>query len=289
MNNIYSPDQSILEKVQDSVYRIYLLAKREILENQRSNLLSLLAVYAIFMMTFISNLYRMSANYERYTAMYGDANRYSVNDFKNSIGMLTFVTMAAMFFMTAATTFHNKNKGENIAMLSLPAKNYEKFTASFLIRFVLLFLLFYLTINLADLTRLLYQPAHTEAVNHLMINEFYRSAFAEFTEMTRKWGIENIVFICTCLGTLLLQAFCFLGSALWNKQAIKKTIVLFSVMLLIGIKVFNSIVERITEITVPDLWVLAVVLFALTIIIYGFTYRLYKHRTLKERTLVSFG
>ncbi|MEG1580824.1 MAG: hypothetical protein RR386_06150 [Bacteroidaceae bacterium] len=301
MNNQDTIPLSFTEKAQASALRIYWLMKRDIVENGRAYTLASLAVYAILLFTFIYNIYEYSETTIRIGK--GAEDMMSISSLYNAVMPLVTISCVAMFYFAAIGTFIMKNKGENITMLSLPATCGEKIVASFMVRFVAQLMLLYLALNLADITRLLYQPEGTESLHHLIIHRQFVDFFSSMAESRSIDAINAAKAISVIAGLLLLQSFCFLGSILWNNRTKIKTSILFVLLTVSGIKLlkfaFETIDTKVYSVNgfrvydpvrdnniATQLWILASVILALTLMNYVLTYYLCKRKSLKERKLL---
>ncbi|MEG2156973.1 MAG: hypothetical protein RRY07_04200 [Bacteroidaceae bacterium] len=302
MENANSTHSSFAEKIAGTARCILLLMKRDLVENRWTFLTPLLAIYGMLLLRALYATYQISENYIRYSTMGVEECSFPIHMMEKAIFPLMWIALCGMAVFSAVSTFAVKGKGENITLMTLPATMGEKFTAGILLRSVGMMLTLYLVFNLADLTRLLYQPAHTECVSHLMVHEQCSLAISRMLEWAGGSTFDCQRFIATILAFALLHSVCILSSALWTKRAKIKSTILIIVTTTLGSYLLYLALSWIQQSGYDDLdftrlhsisemtmyfQILNTVLGLMLLGIYFLTYRLYKHRTLKERKLLG--
>lgn len=190
-----------------SARRIWLVLKRDIMENWRSNLWMALAIYAIDL------LYMFTVMPEENTFWYF---KLSVADFFLSFCVIIMMVCASMIMKPMAT------KEKCISYLMLPASRLEKFLARFLCVTVGCLLLSFLAVILADITRILI------LVPLLHIDEeFYHPVFTacckiRYTVFFSSFGEAGHLF--EFIGTAFMQSFFMLCGCIWRKNAFFKAL-----------------------------------------------------------------
>lgn len=149
---------------------------------------------------------------------------YKNNFFKNNYIPMFFMLYAISGILVIGTSFpslRNKNKIANYILL--PVATFEKFLGEFIIRIIgfnlLFFPLFWLVFKMAYAFYHLFEWAHP-----LEIESF--GIFSPF------YGIPNTLDKFAVLSILSLSAFLFMGAAYFKKNALVKTIITFSLLVI---------------------------------------------------------
>ena len=186
---------------------------KELKENRRTLLLRMVALYVVLAGMLTWNGYLTC---ERYVRIAHDGGAF-VDPMWNEVRVFFFFALFLAGAALASQTFSNlRDKAGRLSALMLPAADFEKFAARWVICCILGLIVLLLTFWLADLTRVavcvgFYPDAE---VPILFFNPFAEEAL--FPAPEAAW--------LTAAGLFFVQSFFVLGSAVWPRNALAITL-----------------------------------------------------------------
>lgn len=210
------------------------LCRKELVEHWRTYLLRLLLMYGVMSVILLWNGYFVYESYAYALPHDGDVCRFGL------LGMVWFLfvfgSFSASYMMEGM-----KSKTGRIAVLMMPATNFEKYFSRWLIAVVVFFVVFLLAFRLADYTRVLvYTLAYPDINTIRPINLGYLIGPSSEHYVLADSGAG---FVSLFLGYLFFQSCFVLGSTVWPKNALVKTFVTGGLIMLIYFLVFWGLIE----------------------------------------------
>ena len=208
--------------------------RKEVVENNRTLLFSVIAVYGILAMIMIIGNITLGANTSRPETML----RYNI----------VFMVYGFGSIIVASLAFRGlKDKKGRTEFLTSPSSTLEKYFVNVLIYVVGFFVVFPICAQLADLTRILVLWPWSDGDVPGPIN--FLNTFHNVAHQQEWWKYDSkvILEITLWLGVLASPALYLLGSVLWPKLSFLKTfaavyvieIVIF-ILAMIGISIFSD-------------------------------------------------
>ncbi|MBR5087700.1 MAG: hypothetical protein IKX31_11930 [Muribaculaceae bacterium] len=208
--------------------------RKEVVENNRTLLFSVIAVYGILAMIMIIGNITLGANTSRPETML----RYNI----------VFMVYGFGSIIVASLAFRGlKDKKGRTEFLTSPSSTLEKYLVNVLIYVVGFFVVFPICAQLADLTRILVLWPWSDGDVPGPIN--FLNTFHNVAHQQEWWKYDSkvILEITLWLGVLASPALYLLGSVLWPKLSFLKTfaavyvieIVIF-ILAMIGISIFSD-------------------------------------------------
>lgn len=199
------------------------LFRKEILENWKLYVLGILTMYGI--MT-IALLWSACPEYNSYNPSFGS------DDLNTHVFTLVFWMWSWWGFMCLGTSFAfraMKSKTKRITTLMTPATNFEKFFLRWLIYVLFLPLLVFLSMKLADCTRVFICSMIYSEVPFIEVTQF--KYFVDQGDggysLCHNWSQGSLLILVN----LYIQSLFLLGSIVWPANAFVKTLV---ALLIIG-------------------------------------------------------
>lgn len=208
--------------------------KKEVVENSRTLLFSIIAIYGILALIMIIGNITLGANTSRPETML----RYNI----------VFMVYGFGSIIVASLAFRGlKDKKGRIEFLTSPSSTLEKYLVNVLIYVVGFIVVFPICAQLADLTRILVLWPWSDGDVPGPIN--FLNTFHNVAHQQEWWKYDSkvILEITLWLGVLASPALYLLGSVLWPKLSFLKTfaavyvieIVIF-ILAMIGISIFSD-------------------------------------------------
>lgn len=208
--------------------------KKEVVENSRTLLFSIIAIYGILALIMIIGNITLGANTSRPETML----RYNI----------VFMVYGFGSIIVASLAFRGlKDKKGRTEFLTSPSSTLEKYLVNVLIYVVGFIVVFPICAQLADLTRILVLWPWSDGDVPGPIN--FLNTFHNVAHQQEWWKYDSkvILEITLWLGVLASPALYLLGSVLWPKLSFLKTfaavyvieIVIF-ILAMIGISIFSD-------------------------------------------------
>lgn len=208
--------------------------KKEVVENSRTLLFSIIAIYGILALIMIIGNITLGANTSRPETML----RYNI----------VFMVYGFGSIIVASLAFRGlKDKKGRTEFLTSPSSTLEKYLVNVLIYVVGFIVVFPICAQLADLTRILVLWPWSDGDVPGPIN--FLNTFHNVAHQQEWWKYDSkvILEIILWLGVLASPALYLLGSVLWPKLSFLKTfaavyvieIVIF-ILAMIGISIFSD-------------------------------------------------
>ncbi len=208
--------------------------KKEVVENNRTLLFSIIAIYGILALIMIIGNITLGANTSRPETML----RYNI----------VFMVYGFGSIIVASLAFRGlKDKKGRTEFLTSPSSTLEKYLVNVLIYVVGFIVVFPICAQLADLTRILVLWPWSDGDVPGPIN--FLNTFHNVAHQQEWWKYDSkvILEITLWLGVLASPALYLLGSVLWPKLSFLKTfaavyvieIVIF-ILAMIGISIFSD-------------------------------------------------
>ena len=208
--------------------------KKEVVENSRTLLFSIIAIYGILALIMIIGNITLGANTSRPETML----RYNI----------VFMVYGFGSIIVASLAFRGlKDKKGRTEFLTSPSSTLEKYLVNVLIYVVGFIVVFPICAQLADLTRILVLWPWSDGDVPEPIN--FLNTFHNVAHQQEWWKYDSkvILEIILWLGVLASPALYLLGSVLWPKLSFLKTfaavyvieIVIF-ILAMIGISIFSD-------------------------------------------------
>lgn len=208
--------------------------KKEVVENSRTLLFSIIAIYGILALIMIIGNITLGANTSRPETML----RYNI----------VFMVYGFGSIIVASLAFRGlKDKKGRTEFLTSPSSTLEKYLVNVLIYVVGFIVVFPICAQLADLTRILVLLPWSDGDVPGPIN--FLNTFHNVAHQQEWWKYDSkvILEITLWLGVLASPALYLLGSVLWPKLSFLKTfaavyvieIVIF-ILAMIGISIFSD-------------------------------------------------
>ncbi len=208
--------------------------KKEVIENNRTLLFSIIAIYGILALIMIIGNITLGANTSRPETML----RYNI----------VFMVYGFGSIIVASLAFRGlKDKKGRTEFLTSPSSTLEKYLVNVLIYVVGFIVVFPICAQLADLTRILVLWPWSDGDVPGPIN--FLNTFHNVAHQQEWWKYDSkvILEITLWLGVLASPALYLLGSVLWPKLSFLKTfaavyvieIVIF-ILAMIGISIFSD-------------------------------------------------
>ena len=208
--------------------------KKEVVENNRTLLFSIIAIYGILALIMILGNITLGANTSRPETML----RYNI----------VFMVYGFGSIIVASLAFRGlKDKKGRTEFLTSPSSTLEKYLVNVLIYVVGFIVVFPICAQLADLTRILVLWPWSDGDVPGPIN--FLNTFHNVAHQQEWWKYDSkvILEITLWLGVLASPALYLLGSVLWPKLSFLKTfaavyvieIVIF-ILAMIGISIFSD-------------------------------------------------
>lgn len=214
--------------------------RKEVVENRRTILFSVIGVYALLTIIMILGNLTASSPAESALIMAGNVPQ----SFVFMILSLVVIVMSSMAFKGLTT------KAGRSSFLMSPSSSLEKFIVNLLIYVVAMFVLFFVCAQLADLTRVaVLKPFEDkDFVVPGIINFVSASTFAFLDGGAKSFGdVAYWIGLSMFIGTIANAAMYFLGSVVWPRLSLLKTFVTIfavqSALLIIFIVLINVCTE----------------------------------------------
>ena len=209
-----------------SLPRFMNLCRKEMVENWRSNVLRMVLMYGVMAVVLVWN------GYFEYRGTYSHERdpMWIFLLIAFIWGLWGFGCLSASFTMEKM-----KSKTSRTSMLMVPATPFEKFFSRWLVSTVVLLVVFFITFELADYTRVLVYsliyPDVKEVILPVNLGDLVGSG--------KRWYLFHKTYELT----LVLSIYCFvqslfvLGSSVWPKNSFLKTFVSVTIIVLIYVLV----------------------------------------------------
>ena len=193
------------------------LCRKEILENWKLYVLQLLVMYLIMAIILIWYSYTDYSSFNILT---------KTNDLNVHIFTLVFWMWSWWAFMCLGTSFAFKTmkcKTGRITMLMIPATVFEKFFFRWLVYVLILPLLFFLSIWLADYTRVLFYSAIYSEILFIEVTDFkhFVGQGDGGYSLCHSWKDGSLLILLN----VYIQSLFLLGSIVWPKNSFIKTLI----------------------------------------------------------------
>lgn len=211
--------------------RIVMVMKREIMENWKANMLRLIGLYAAFAIPMLLFMLKIS-NESRWL----DNPDWALGDFCQSMMSTFMIIIGIVAFVYASNIMENMiTKEKRISFLMLPATMIEKFVARFLFVTVGLLLSVWVTLSLAEITRLIFVPFFNlpETLHGTILPKMF-SMFTSFIFVSgtdyyvghEDMGSISLGLTCVLAWVygLWLHSLYILGGNIWYKKPFFKTL-----------------------------------------------------------------
>lgn len=208
--------------------------KKEVVENSRTLLFSIIAIYGILALIMIIGNITLGANTSRPETML----RYNI----------VFMVYGFGSIIVASLAFRGlKDKKGRIEFLTSPSSTLEKYLVNVLIYVVGFIVVFPICAQLADLTRILVLWPWSDGDVPGPIN--FLNTFHNVAHQQEWWKYDSkvILEITLWLGVLASPALYLLGSVLWPKLSFLKTFaavyvieIVILILAMIGISIFSD-------------------------------------------------
>lgn len=211
-----------------SLPRFMNLCRKEMVESWRSNVLRAVLLYGVMAVVMVWNGYLVYHTHDSVRFL----ERYAETD-----PTWKFILIAFLWFLFgfgclsgALTMEKMKSKTNRLSVLMAPATPFEKFFSRWLISTAVFLVVFFITFELADYTRVLVcsliYPDVKEVILPVNLGDLVGSG---------KWCLSDEVYKLIPLFAMyfFVQSLFVLGSSVWPKNSFLKTFVAVTVIVLI--------------------------------------------------------
>lgn len=212
-----------------SLPRFMNLCRKEMVESWRSNVLRMVLLYGVMAVVMVWNGYLVYRTHDSVRFL----ERYAETD-----PAWKFILIAFLWFLFgfgclsgALTMEKMKNKTNRLSVLMTPVTPFEKFFSHWLISTAVFLVVFFITFELADYTRVLIcsliYPDVKEVILPVNLGDLVGSG--------KRWYLFDEVYKLIPLFAIyfFVQSLFVLGSSVWPKNSFLKTFVAVTVIVLI--------------------------------------------------------
>lgn len=228
--------------------RIAMVMKREIMENWKKNLYSLIGLYAAFAIVMVGNMWGMSVNAEN---TFANPVLFFTRYCTNVMGSFIFIFMLGSLIYASGILDNMKNKEMRISFLMLPATMVEKYVARFLMATLGFVVVVTVGLLLAEITRYILLPLFNlpDIFHHSALFKVFSMIAVDGEQSFRgsnAFTMEYMPWLGEACGWSFLiwsHSLYVLGGSFWYKRAFLKTLGTLIVISILGSIITVQIVE----------------------------------------------
>lgn len=201
------------------------LVCKEMQENWKLYVLRFLVMYAVMIIVLVWYSYTDYSSYP----MLDKTDDLNVHSFTLIFWMWSWWVFMCLGISFAFGTM--KSKAGRITMLMTPATTFEKFFFRWLIYVLILPLLIFVSVWLADYTRVLICSSIYKEIPFIEVTNF-RCFFERVDRgfsLCNNWEIASLLILLN----VFIQSLFFLGSIIWPKNSFIKSLICFLVMVIL--------------------------------------------------------